>query len=105
MHPVPTPEMWWRHHHAVGGALIPDPQLWVLGRPGSGKGALAKRLVAASRSRPVVVIDPSDGYEVVQDQLARRGLLDVSKDVEGVINPPRVDHAQSGSPRVPAGEW
>ena len=103
--PVPA-SAWWRHSRVAGGALIPSPQMTVLGRPGSGKGALTKRLAAdAMRSWPVVVIDPHDGHEVLLDELAGCEPLDVLKHVERVIDPLSFEHARSGPPRVTAGEW
>lgn len=102
----PSAPLFGRSHHMAVPHLVPNPQMTVLGRPGSGKGALARRLVApAMRSWPVVVIDPSDGYEVRLDEFAGREPLDMLKDVDRVIHPLRFQHARSGSPRVSAGEW
>lgn len=86
--------------------MIANPQMAVLGRPGRGKGALAKRLVAgAMRSWPLVVIDPHDGYDVALDELAGCQPLDLSRHVDRAIDPLTFDHARSSSSRVTAGEW
>ncbi len=86
--------------------MIPNPQMAVLGRPGRGKGALAKRLVAgAMRSWPLVVIDPHNGYDVLLDELAGCEPLDLSRHGDRAIAPLTFEHARSSSPRVTAGEW
>jgi hypothetical protein len=108
-HPDPAPDVSWRHRSVTGGALSPSPQMTVLGRPGTGKGALAKRLVAdAMRSWPVVVIDPHDEYDVLLDELAGYEPVALSKHVDQVINPLIVEgqvDAHSIVSRVTAGEW
>lgn len=104
--PVHTPQAWWPASRGAGDGVIPNPQMRVLGRPGHGKGALAKRLVAGSmRSWPLVVIDPRDGYDVLLDELAGCDPLDLARHVDRAIDPLSFDHARSSSPRVTAGEW
>lgn len=86
--------------------MIPNPQMRVLGRPGRGKGALAKRLVVgAMRSWPLVVVDTRDGYGVLLDELAGCDPLDLARRVDRAVDRLTFDHARSSSPRVTAGEW
>lgn len=90
--PVPAPpQQWWHNPHLAGQALIHNPQVFVLGHPGSGKGrrqprlgktALARtlHLEAWRRSqrawRPLVVLDEVAACEPVDPSTLARGVLD-----------------------------
>jgi hypothetical protein len=102
--------VWWQRPHQVGQALIPSPQMVVLGQLGRGKStapithlggsksALARWLyVEAMRrsARPVVVLDEAAQCEP----------LDLSAHADRVIDPLTFGHAPSSSSGDTAGEW
>lgn len=103
--PVPAPPAWWPARRRAGDEVIPNPQMRVLGRPGHGKGALAKRLVVDGFRNSARVVNTRDGYGVLLDEFVGCDPLDLARQVDRAIDPLTLDHARSSSPRVTAGEW
>ncbi|WP_460833969.1 hypothetical protein [Nocardioides hungaricus] len=77
----PAAPVWWQRAHQVGQALIPDPQMVVVGQLGRGrKSVLARRLYLEAMRRsgpPVMVLDKAPASKPLDLSSVTRRVLDL----------------------------
>lgn len=95
----PAAPVWWQRPHQVGQALIPDPQMVVVGQLGRGKkSVLARQLCLETMrrpGRPVKVLDKAPASKP----------LDLSSVAGRVLDPLAWGPGPSSSSSETTGEW